>query len=209
MKRTLVISFVFVFATVTSLVFAQSTQEHSHEAGSPPSQEQGMMMHRQGGMMDQGGGRMMNHGGMMRGGGSMSGNNQFYLNRRDELGLTEEQVNNLQRIRLDHVEQTSEIQAELLVARTELQDLLEDEDTRIGTLEEKIRDIHNLEADLQIEQIRNRIEARNVLTPEQREQAGTRRQGDLHENRQPGGAHMEHGGDMMHDDNTMLHNQVH
>ena len=63
------------------------------------------------------------------------------------------------------------------MARIELQDLLQNEEARLDDIEEKIRDIHSLEADLQIENVKSDIEARNVLTPEQREQIGTHRQG--------------------------------
>jgi len=195
MKRSLAISLIFVFATAVSAVFAQNTGEHAHQSNTS-GHEQGAMMQN---MMQQGCGSMMNRGMM---------GHQFYLNRQEELGLTEEQVDELKGIRLDHVKQTSEIQADLTVARTELEDLLGSEDSRIGTLEEKIRDVHNLEADLQIEQVRSRIAARDVLTPEQRDQSGSHNRGMSSGQHQPGGTHTPRGG-MMQGDNTRLHNQVH
>ena len=115
----------------------------------------------------------------------------FYLDMRKPLGLTDDQVDKLQKIRLDHAKQTIDLQGELYIAQIKLQDLLESDAIQINDADRKITDTYDLEAELQIKKVKSMIMARNVLTPSQREQVKsmTRRDmmlpvtGDGHEQR--------------------------
>lgn len=96
--------------------------------------------------------------------------NNFFLDISESLRLTGAQVNMLQQIRIEYVKETVDIQGELYVAQLELQDMLMSGDIQINDTEWKISDTYDLEAELQSKKVKSMIEARNVLTPSQREQ---------------------------------------
>lgn len=106
-----------------------------------------------------------------------SGN--FYLDMRKSLGLTDAQVDKLQKIRLDYAKQIVDIQGELYITQIELQDMLADDEININKADRKIRDTYDLEAELQIKKVKSMIMARNVLTPSQREQVKSMTRRDM------------------------------
>ncbi len=143
-------------------------------------------MRRHGGMWGRG---MMGHGGMMGGYGMMNGgmmgnmmgygmmnwgtlgNPGFYLEYADELDLSAQQIENLKTTRMNLIKDTADNRSELQIVNQELQDTLEMERINIGTVEEKINRIHELQAENQLIAVEAGIKARNTLTPAQRKQA--------------------------------------
>lgn len=94
---------------------------------------------------------------------------QFYLNMRERLGLGEDQVKELQGMRLEYVKQVSDLESRLKVARLELADLTANNGKQ-GDIEQKIRQVYELEGSIAVEHSRARSEARAVLTDDQRQQ---------------------------------------
>ncbi len=91
---------------------------------------------------------------------------QFYLNMRERLGLTDDQVKKLQDLRLNYVKQVSDLESQLRVARLELSDLRAN-NGRQNDIEQKIRQVYDLEGSLAVEQSQARAQARSVLTADQ------------------------------------------
>jgi len=129
--------------------------------------QNGMMQ----GMMRQGMGMMDNE--MMRCATmlvrrALMGSGDFYLDRRDMLGLTDKQVETLRELRLEAANETKNIRSDLDIARIELQDLLDREPINVNAVSRKLEEVHDLEAELESEQVRAMVEARGVLTPKQK-----------------------------------------
>jgi Spy/CpxP family protein refolding chaperone len=191
---------VLIVALLAGSAYAQDT------AGTMQSDyERGMMAGRTmgqggmlGGMMGQGGAMCGMMGDMMDGmrGGLMMGRDgyQFYLNLREELNLTPDQVSKLQAIRLDFAEQALETWSDLILNRIRIQDALQQDEPSMNDVEKAIRNAYGLEADLQVQTIRAWNDARDVLTPEQREQARTSTQRGRMMHHETGGM----GGEMSH-----------
>lgn len=102
--------------------------------------------------------------------GPMRGSDDFYLNLRGVLDLTDDQVRELRELRVEHIKTTGDIETDLTVARLELRDLLDSDTPKMNAIEDKIGDIHNLEAQLETARLRVRFDAKAVLTAEQVEQ---------------------------------------
>lgn len=100
-----------------------------------------------------------------------------YLNRRQALGLTDDQVERLQALRIQNVRDTAQMDGELRALRLELQGLLGKDPIDLGSVESKINAINDLEAKREIAGIRVAVNARNILTDEQRQQLGALRVG--------------------------------
>ena len=100
----------------------------------------------------------------------LMGSSNFFLDMSEQLRLTDAQIDELQLIRLNHVKQTIDLQGELYIAQIKMQDLLESDVIGINDANRKISDSYDLEAELQIKRVKSMIDARNVLTPSQREQ---------------------------------------
>jgi Spy/CpxP family protein refolding chaperone len=187
MKKSVVYVLALLLVTGTALVAAQGMRNQPRQYQPDRNQPEGAivqrgqagmggmgMMGRGMGMGGQGMG-MMNRGGMRGGAGmqgemSMMGGDDMYLNMREQLKLDDTQVKKLKQIRLDLVKTTGDVQNDLQVARLELQDLLDADKPDMKVVEQKISAIHGFEAKLETERLRARYAARDVLTPEQREQ---------------------------------------
>jgi hypothetical protein len=137
---------------------------------------QGQMM--QGGMMGQGMmcpmcGQMM-EGGMMGGmmHGAMMGadmpNAQKLLALADDLKLKDEQIKSLKTLSLNSQKGAIRKNADLAIAKLELNSLLGQEEIDLAQVQQKVREVANLEAELKIAHIEASIEAKKVLTEEQR-----------------------------------------
>jgi len=121
---------------------------------------QGGMMGGQGGMMGQG----MMRGGMM----SMDiPNAQKLLALADDLKLKDEQIKSLKTLSLNSQKESISQGADLSIARLELNSLLGQEEINLAQVQQKVREVANLEAELRIAQIKASIEAKEVLTEEQ------------------------------------------
>lgn len=168
------------FAIVMTMFLAVAvTAQQGSERLAPQQRMQGMMGGR-GGMMGYNGmmGNMMGsgmmNGGMMYGmmGNMMSsgkmGTPNLYLQFEEELGLSDNQVESLKNIRLDFAKNTADNRSKLQVDTLELQDLLEMDSVNMRNVESKINEIHKLQASNQLAAVRAGIDAKNVLTPDQR-----------------------------------------
>jgi Spy/CpxP family protein refolding chaperone len=106
-------------------------------------------------------------GGMM-GSGGWSGSD-YYLTLKDTLNLSSSQISRLKEKRLAHTKLTNELQSKLRVANAEVRNLLEDEKINMKEVEKKIREIERYRGDLRLAAIKSQIEARSILTQNQRE----------------------------------------
>ncbi len=147
MKTLKIFVLVFLGLGMLNLAWAQNYQN-----------QQMPMRHMQG-MMGQG---MMNMNNL--------GNPTLYLNYAEELELSDNQISRLKEVRMNALKETSDERSSLQVAYLELQDLLDTENINIGNVENKVREIHDLQAGIQIQSIRANLNARNILTQTQREQ---------------------------------------
>ena len=134
------------------------------------AQMSGMMrMHGMGmgmGMMGRSGG-MMGTGGM--GMGMMWGNNlTVYLSYADELGLSVDQVSKLKERQRALNKEIIDLRAKIAAAQIELQELFDQDKVDMNAVEKKIRANQELSGALLLSSIRANVDARNILTPEQR-----------------------------------------
>jgi len=90
------------------------------------------------------------------------------LRHREELGLSREQVQGLERLRTDFQRQAIRREADLRIAETELESLLAADGVDLGQVEEKIRAIAQLGADLRLSRIRAIEQGKGLLTRDQR-----------------------------------------
>lgn len=112
-------------------------------------------------------------GGMMRGMmdqgmQSMHGGFGFYLNRAEELGLTQQQIEQLRNLKFEFEKANVQRQAALQTARLELQQLKSADNVDAKKVEAKIREIQNREADLEVATFQAQVRAKEVLTAEQK-----------------------------------------
>lgn len=118
---------------------------------------QGMM----GGMMGQ-----SMHKGMMSG--AMHGGFDFYLNRADQLGLSEVQVEQLRKLKFEFDKANVRRKADLQVAKLELKELKATPEVDAKKVEAKIREVHNLQAQIEANGFQAELNAKAVLTDEQK-----------------------------------------
>lgn len=90
------------------------------------------------------------------------------LRHRDELGLSPEQVQGLERLRADFQREAIRRGADLRVAEMELETLLDADSADLGQVEAKLREIERLRADLRLARVRAIEQGKARLTPEQR-----------------------------------------
>lgn len=114
------------------------------------------------------------HGGMMGGmmgdmmGQAMHGGFDFYLNRVDDLDLSQAQVEKLRDMRLEFEKGNIQRKAAIEVAQVELKQLKTPDNVELKKVEAKIREIQNKKADLEVATFQAQVEAKNVLTAEQK-----------------------------------------
>ena len=122
---------------------------------------QGGMM---GGMMQGMMGRGMMQSGMM----SMDiPNAQKLLALADDLKLKDEQIKSLKTLALNSQKESISQGADLSIAKLELNSLLGQEEIDLEPVQQKVKQVAQLEADLKIAHIKASIEAKEVLTKEQ------------------------------------------
>ncbi len=90
------------------------------------------------------------------------------LRYRDELGLSREQVQSLERLRADFQRDATRREAELRAAETDLTTLLDADPIDLGQVEATIRAIERLRGDLRLARIQTIEQGKAALTPEQR-----------------------------------------
>jgi len=164
-------------ASMGSLNAQSAEQETEKEPAAQQMPMKGRMMGgQQGGMM----------GGMMQGGmmGGMMGKSmmqggmmvkktldlptaQTFLALTDELKLKDEQVKSLKSISLNSQKGAIRKGADLSIARLELNAILGQEKIDLEQVQQKVKEVANIEAEVQITQVGAAIKAKEVLTDEQ------------------------------------------
>ncbi|MBM3241100.1 hypothetical protein FJZ31_32860 [Candidatus Poribacteria bacterium] len=136
---------------------------------------QGGMMGGQGSMMCPMCGQMMKSGMMqgMMGGGMMAQKHQMptpqmLLSLADELKLNEEQVKSIQKIGFALQKEVIQKNANRSIAEVELNELMSQDEINLEQAQRKIQQIASLEGEVKIAQIKASIDAKKVLTDEQR-----------------------------------------
>jgi len=90
------------------------------------------------------------------------------LRHKDELGLSPDQVQSLERLRADFQREAIRRDADLRIAEMDLATLLDREPVDLGQVEAKVRETERLRADLRLARIRAIEQGKAQLTPEQR-----------------------------------------
>ncbi len=181
MKRTTLAIAASLMAIVAAFAIAYAHQDSNS----------GMMGNMMGNMMGEGNGhqdanpQMMRpmHGMMM---GNMMGDHSemmmncpmmrvqreesFYLELKEEIGLSEEQVKSLQSIQSAYQMGRIKTDAEIQIAESELNELLEKDDVELSQMEAKIRAIEALRAQQRIDRIKSLKAAGQLLTEAQKAQ---------------------------------------
>ncbi len=105
-----------------------------------------------------------------------------------ELGLSKEQISEMQAMRERHFSETAPLREKLFSKRQELRLLWASPNPDAAQITAKQKEITELQAQMAEAATRHRLEALNVLTPEQREKLSS-----LMQERRPGGAWGRHG----------------
>lgn len=90
------------------------------------------------------------------------------LRHKDELGLSPDQVQSLERLRTDFQREAIRRDADLRIAQMDLATLLERDPVDLGQVEAKVREIERLRTDLRLARIRAIEQGKTQLTAEQR-----------------------------------------
>ncbi len=149
---------------VAGIVIAQEMKE-KEEATQTPAMGRGMgrMMGRPGMMMRMGRGPMMRPGGM-------PGRMDILGRLADKLDLSEEQRDEIKDVLTAHQKDMIQKKADRELAEVELRELTMKDDPDLDAIEEQIKEIANLEAGMRYSQIKVMVDARSVLTDEQKAQ---------------------------------------
>ena len=116
-----------------------------------------------------------------------------------EIGLTPEQIGKLKAIQLEFKRTEARLEADVKIARLDLQALLEDEKADLGGIQAKVGQMKNSEGACLFAAIKSKHNAMALLTPDQREKDRAHREAmkSEHEGRHGGGmGGMGHGGMM-------------
>jgi hypothetical protein len=90
------------------------------------------------------------------------------LRNRDKLGLSADQVRNLEQLRNDFEKESIRNDADVRVAEMDLNSLLETQHIDMAKVEAKVREIERLRADIRIARIRTIEKGKQQLTADQR-----------------------------------------
>lgn len=88
---------------------------------------------------------------------------------REKLGLSTEQVRNLERLRNSFEKESIRKEADIRVAKMDLRDLLNAQPVDMSKVEAKVREVERLRADLRFARIRTVEKGKEQLTSDQRE----------------------------------------
>jgi Spy/CpxP family protein refolding chaperone len=119
---------------------------------------------------DHSGGMSGGMGGMMMGGGPTAERPliSLALQNKDQLGLTADQVTQLESLRAEFQKEAIRRGADIQVADTELAELLAAEPVDLAKIEAKLRQLAGLQVDLRLSRIRTLEKGKALLTPDQR-----------------------------------------
>jgi Spy/CpxP family protein refolding chaperone len=94
---------------------------------------------------------------------------EFLLCCKDDLGLTDKQIEALKDIKVGAMKSEIKMGADLKIAELELKSLMEDEKSTLKDIETKLRAVEKLKVDMKISHLKAFKEAKALLTPEQKE----------------------------------------
>lgn len=121
------------------------------------------------GMMggDKGHGFEKRHG-EMSGKMGMSRGGPFSVERmREVLNLSEEQEQQMRKLRMDYKKENIRKHADLKVARLELSELMQEKNMNMGKVEKKVRQVEGIQGNLMLFRINNLMKAKEFLSDEQ------------------------------------------
>jgi len=95
----------------------------------------------------------------------------LYFKNREALGLTDDQLEKLHSIKVNFKKSYIMDEAKLKVAKLELEELLDADSASMKGIEKKVNDIAALKEKLLLAKVKTRVEAKKVLTEEQRKKA--------------------------------------
>lgn len=116
-----------------------------------------------------------------------------------DIGLTQEQIGKLKALQLEFKRTEARLEADVKIAKLDLQDLLEDEKADLGAIQAKVGQLKNSEGACLFAAIKSKHNAMALLTPDQREKDRAHREAmkSEHEGQHGGGmGGMGHGGMM-------------
>ncbi|GJL64752.1 MAG: hypothetical protein NPIRA04_34060 [Nitrospirales bacterium] len=93
---------------------------------------------------------------------------QHVLKYKEGMAITDEQEAQLHDILTTYKKTRIKKKAEVELANLDLHELLKKDDSNLSDIESKLKDMHNVKADLYMASIKARRDAKNVLTDEQR-----------------------------------------
>jgi Spy/CpxP family protein refolding chaperone len=94
---------------------------------------------------------------------------EFFLCCKDKLELTDKQVQDLEKIKMDFMKGRFKTEADLKIAQLELKSLMDKEDAPIKDIEAKMNTTAKLETDMKLSHIKAFRQAKALLTAEQME----------------------------------------
>mgnify|MGYP001148763959 CR=1 FL=1 len=169
LSRILFVAVLMVF--VASSAFAPETtgEKESAPPPSPPAMGGGEMMSPMRPMMQgmMGGGMMCPMMQKMMGRMPMMGGPNI-MDFAEKLKLTDEQKDKIKAILVAHMKDMINKRAELETAEIDLKELMDKEEPDLNTLERQIQKIAMLEATMKLSQIKTMLDAKAILTPEQK-----------------------------------------
>lgn len=124
--------------------------------------------------------------------GAHRGANEFIehiLKFKDGMAITEQQESRLKEIESNYKKTRIKMKADVDLANLELHEALKDDHADLNSIEAKLREVHNLKADMYMASIKATRDARGVLTDEQRQ-----RMKAVHDRIQAYGSKMMHRG---------------
>jgi len=120
-------------------------------------------------MMGQGMNMMMDSDCPMKGGSEHM--QSLYLNKAEALGLSEAQITQLQKIKISTQKAAIMKEADLKIAKIELDELMQNAKAKRSDLEARAKKVEDLKSQMRLAQFKAKLDARSVLTPAQLEQA--------------------------------------
>lgn len=121
------------------------------------------------------------------------------LKQAKEIGLTQEQIGKLKALQLEFKRTEARLEADVKIAKLDLQALLEDEKADLGAIQAKVGQLKNSEGACLFAAIKSKHNAMALLTPDQREKDRAHREAmkSEHQGQHGGGmGGMGHGGMM-------------
>ena len=95
---------------------------------------------------------------------------EFFLDLKEKLGLTDEQIDKLKAIKLEHEKAAIKARAELKIKELELRELMQATEPDELAIKAKVKEIEDLRTRLMMNRINGRLEAQRVLTEKQLKQ---------------------------------------